>query len=91
MERPAKSFNNVCCSSVRVAQDESNLKTLIPQTTIERIVDEVSGSLVFQHIVELASAIATARAPPPMYCTNSSTSAVARTRRISADKTYQAK
>lgn len=39
---------------VLLAQDEPNPKTLIPQSTIERIVDEVSGTLAFQHILELA-------------------------------------
>src|SRR5450755_3280151 len=37
-----------------LAQDEPNPKTLIPQLTIERIVDEVSGTVAFQHILELA-------------------------------------
>ena len=36
------------------AQDEPNPKTLIPQSIIERIVDEISGTLAFQHITELA-------------------------------------
>jgi aminopeptidase YwaD len=35
------------------AQEQPNPKTLIPQSTIEAIVDEVSGSLAFQHILEL--------------------------------------
>ncbi len=37
------------------AQDEPNPKTLIPQRTLEAIADEVSGTLAFQHILELAS------------------------------------
>ena len=36
------------------AQDEPNPKTLIPQRTLEAIADEVSGTLAFQHILELA-------------------------------------
>ncbi|MBY0506217.1 MAG: M28 family peptidase [Bryobacteraceae bacterium] len=36
------------------AQDEPNPRTLIPQPLIERIVDEISGTLAFQHISELA-------------------------------------
>lgn len=34
--------------------EQPNPKTLIPQTTIARIVDEVSGTLAFQHILDLA-------------------------------------
>lgn len=37
-----------------LAQDEPNPKTLIPQPTIERMVDELSGTLAFEHILELA-------------------------------------
>ncbi len=37
-----------------LAQDEPNPKTLIPQSIIERIMDEVSGTVAFQHILELA-------------------------------------
>ncbi len=37
-----------------MAQDEPNPKTLIPQSTLEAIANEVSGTLTFQHIVELA-------------------------------------
>ncbi len=36
------------------AQDEPNPKTLIPQATLEAIANEVSGTLAFQHILELA-------------------------------------
>ncbi len=36
------------------AQDEPNPKTLIPQRILEAIADEVSGTLAFQHILELA-------------------------------------
>ncbi len=36
------------------AQDEPNPKTLIPQSTLEAIANEVSGTLAFQHIIELA-------------------------------------
>ena len=36
------------------AQDEPNPKTLIPQRVLEAIADEVSGTLSFQHILELA-------------------------------------
>ncbi|HEY1343280.1 MAG TPA: M28 family peptidase [Bryobacteraceae bacterium] len=36
------------------AQEQPNPKTLIPQTTIQGIVDEVSGTLAFQHILDLA-------------------------------------
>jgi hypothetical protein len=36
------------------SQDEPNPKTLIPQATLEAIANEVSGTLAFQHIVELA-------------------------------------
>ena len=42
-------------SAALLAQDEPNPKTLIPQSIIERIVDEVSGTLAFHHITELAS------------------------------------
>src|SRR5690349_15741861 len=46
----------VVCSMAAVlrAQDEPNPHTLIPQRTLEAIADEVSGTLAFQHIVELA-------------------------------------
>ncbi|HXJ39721.1 MAG TPA: M28 family peptidase, partial [Bryobacteraceae bacterium] len=37
-----------------VAQDEPNPKTLIPQKVLESIADEVSGTLSYQHILELA-------------------------------------
>ena len=37
-----------------IAQDEPNPKTLIPQSTLEAIANEVSGTLAFQHIIELA-------------------------------------
>jgi aminopeptidase YwaD len=36
------------------AQDEPNPKTLIPQPILEAIADEVSGTLAYQHILELA-------------------------------------
>jgi aminopeptidase YwaD len=36
------------------AQDEPNPRTLIPQTILEAIANEVSGTLSFQHILELA-------------------------------------
>jgi aminopeptidase YwaD len=36
------------------AQEQPNPKTLIPQATIQRIVDEVSGTLAYQHIIDLA-------------------------------------
>src|SRR4051794_15414220 len=36
------------------AQDEPNPKTLIPQRILENIADEVSGTLTYQHILELA-------------------------------------
>jgi len=36
------------------AQEQPNPKTLIPQSTIEAIVAEVSGTLAYQHILELA-------------------------------------
>lgn len=36
------------------AQEQPNPKTLIPQSTIQSMVDEVSGTLAYQHIVELA-------------------------------------
>jgi aminopeptidase YwaD len=35
-------------------QEQPNPKTLIPQSTIQGIVDEVSGTLAFQHILDLA-------------------------------------
>ena len=38
-----------------VAQDEPNPKTLTPDRIIEAIVNEVSGTLAFQHIAELAA------------------------------------
>jgi hypothetical protein len=34
--------------------EQPNPKTLIPQATIERMVDEVSGTLAYQHIMDLA-------------------------------------
>ena len=37
------------------AQDEPNPKTLLPDRTMEAIVNEVSGTLAFQHIAELAA------------------------------------
>ena len=37
------------------AQDEPNPKTLIPQATLEAIANEVSGTLAYQHILELAA------------------------------------
>src|ERR1051325_10897380 len=37
-----------------IAQDQPNPKTLIPQSKIQSIVDEVSGTLAFQHIMDLA-------------------------------------
>src|SRR5690349_24833755 len=36
------------------AQEQPNPKTLIPQPVIQQIVDEVSGTLAYQHILELA-------------------------------------
>jgi aminopeptidase YwaD len=36
------------------AQDEPNPKTLLPQRTLDAIADEVSGTLAYQHILELA-------------------------------------
>src|SRR5438067_156610 len=36
------------------AQEQPNPKTLLPQPTIQRIVDEVSGTLAYQHILDLA-------------------------------------
>src|SRR5262245_16150545 len=36
------------------AQDQPNPKTLIPQSKIQSMVDEVSGTLAFQHIMDLA-------------------------------------
>src|SRR5215510_9277233 len=36
------------------AQEQPNPKALVPQPTIQRIVDEVSGTLAFQHIMDLA-------------------------------------
>ncbi|MBI3207810.1 MAG: M28 family peptidase [Candidatus Solibacter usitatus] len=38
-----------------LAQDEPNPRTLLPQSTIEQIVNEVSGSLAMNHILELAA------------------------------------
>ena len=37
-----------------IAQEQPNPKTLIPQSKIQSIVDEVSGTLAFQHILDLA-------------------------------------
>src|SRR5262245_20540744 len=37
-----------------VAQDQPNPKTLIPQSKIQSIVDEVSGTLAYQFIMDLA-------------------------------------
>ena len=36
------------------AQEQPNPKTLIPPATIQSIVDEVSGTLAYQHILDLA-------------------------------------
>src|SRR5689334_13228106 len=41
-------------AGVLCAQEQPNPKTLIPQTTIQGIVDEVSVTLAFQHILDLA-------------------------------------
>ena len=41
-------------ASCLLAQDEPNPKTLIPQKTLEAIADEVSGTLAYQNILELA-------------------------------------
>ena len=41
-----------CCTAL--AQDEPNPHTLIPQKTIEAIVNEVSGTLAYQYILDLA-------------------------------------
>ena len=40
--------------SVLWAQEQPNPKTLIPQPVIQQIVDEVSGTLAYQHILDLA-------------------------------------
>ena len=40
---------------VLIAQDEPNPKTLIPDRVMEAIANEVSGTLAFQHIAELAA------------------------------------
>jgi aminopeptidase YwaD len=37
-----------------LAQEQPNPKTLVPQSKIQSIVDEVSGTLAFQHIMDLA-------------------------------------
>src|ERR1700730_18409532 len=44
----------VALSAFAVAQEQPNPKTLIPQSTIQSIVDEVSGTLAYQHILDLA-------------------------------------
>jgi aminopeptidase YwaD len=44
----------LCLAPAIFAQDEPNPKTLIPQSTIDQIVNEVSGTLAFEHILELA-------------------------------------
>lgn len=36
------------------AQEQPNPKTLIPQSTIQQIVDEVSGTVAYEHILDLA-------------------------------------
>ena len=41
-------------ANILLAQDEPNPKTLIPQRTLEAIADEVSGTIAFQHILEIA-------------------------------------
>ena len=42
------------CSCLVWAQEQPNPKTLIPQSVIQQIVDEVSGTLAYQHILDLA-------------------------------------
>ena len=42
-------------AAVLFAQDEPNPKTLTPDRVMEAIVNEVSGTLAFQHIAELAA------------------------------------
>lgn len=47
-------FSVALSVSCVLAQDEPNPKTLIPQKTLEAIADEVSGTLAYQNILELA-------------------------------------
>ena len=46
---------HVCfAASFAFAQEQPNPKTLIPQSTLQSIADEVSGTLAYQHILDLA-------------------------------------
>ena len=44
----------MCAFAPLRAQDEPNPKTLLPQPVIDALVNEVSGSVAWQHILELA-------------------------------------
>lgn len=44
----------LCAAWPSRAQEQPNPKTLIPQSTLETIIAEVSGTLAYQHILELA-------------------------------------
>ncbi len=44
----------VLLAALLPAQEQPNPKTLIPQSTIQQIVDEVSGSVALNHILDLA-------------------------------------
>jgi hypothetical protein len=48
-------FCFVLLAALGRAQDEPNPKTLLPQPVIDALVNEVSGSVAMQHILELAS------------------------------------
>jgi aminopeptidase YwaD len=54
MRIPFISLAALVCAVPVFAQEQPNPRTLIPQSTIQRVVDEVSGTLAFQHIMDLA-------------------------------------
>ena len=49
-----KFFLLLTTAAALCAQEQPKPKTLLPQTTIQSIVDEVSGTLALQHILDLA-------------------------------------